>query len=131
MALLRHLLNDRFFDFDVDFPKIGNDLAIDLYEENNNLVAEMNIPGISSEDIDIAIEGHLLRVSGSREEKKEKKEKNYYSKEIKYGSFERFVRLPFEVQSDKTSAHYQDGVLKIVMPKKSVTKAEKIKVSVK
>lgn len=109
---------------------IGWDLAVDVYEENSNVVAKMQLPGIDPQKIDISVEDGYLRVSGAREEEHEEMKKNYFSKEIKRGSFERAVRLPKMVVADKTSAEYKDGVLIITMPKKSEPKEGKVKVTV-
>ena len=111
---------ERFFseDFPVATPpKFGWDLAIDVYEKDGNVIAEMNVPGIDPEKVEIAIEDNYLKVSGAREEKKETEEKDYYSKEIKRGSFTRTVALPASVKKDKAEAEYKDGILKIVIPK--------------
>ncbi|MBI3590043.1 MAG: Hsp20/alpha crystallin family protein [Candidatus Melainabacteria bacterium] len=111
---------DRFFDADspvMALPKFGLDLAADVYEKNGNVVAEMYLPGIDPEKIDISVEENYLKVSGSREEKKETEEKDYYSKEIRRGSFERTIPLPDAVKKDKADASYKDGVLKITIPK--------------
>ncbi len=122
---------DRFFEDFPAFPKLGWDLAVDVYEKDNNIVTKMNLPGIDSEKIDISVEDNYLRVSGSREESKEEKKKHYYSKEIKRGSFERVVRLPDAVQRDKVNAEYKNGELTITLPKVVATKAGKVKVRVK
>ena len=98
-------------------PKFGWDLAIDVYEKDGNVIAEMNVPGIDSEKVEIAIEDNYLKVSGTREEKKETEEKDYYSKEIKRGSFTRTVALPASVKKEKAEAEYKDGILKIAIPK--------------
>ena len=111
---------EQFFerDFPVStLPKFGWDLAVDVYEKNGNVIAEMNLPGIDPDKIDISVEDDYLTVSGSREEKKETKEEDYYSKEIKRGSFERTVKLSHAVKKDKADASYKDGVLKITIPK--------------
>ena len=111
---------DRFFDEDLSTltpPKFGWDLAVDVYERDGNVIAEMNIPGIDPEKVEIAIEDNYLKVSGAREEKKETEEKDYYSKEIKRGSFTRTVALPPSVKKEKAEAEYKDGILKIVIPK--------------
>jgi HSP20 family protein len=126
---------DPFFDEDFFSPlkslsKIGWDLASDVYEKNGNFVVEMNLPGIDPEKLDISVKDNYLRVSGSREEEKEQKGKNYYSKEIKRGSFERTVRLPGAVKKDAAEAGYHDGVLQVTIPKEEAQKSE-IKVKVK
>lgn len=124
---------DRFFN---DFPsqnfvKFGRDMAVDLYEEGNTLVAEMSVPGIDPEKIDISVEENYLRITGMREEEKEQKDKQFYSKEISRGSFERTLRLPVSVDEGNIQAECKDGVLKILMPKTEEKKREKIKVIVK
>lgn len=111
---------EKFFERDFPasgLPKFGWDLAVDVYEKNGNVVAEMNLPGIDADKIDVSVEDGYLTVKGSREEKKETEEKDYYSKEIKRGAFERTVKLPDYVKKEKTEAQYKDGVLKIVLPK--------------
>lgn len=124
---------DRFFEDlpSAVFPKMGWDLAVDIYEKDGNLMAEMNLPGVDPDKIDVSVEGNHLRISGSREESKEEKQKQYYSKEIRRGSFERLVRLPTEVQKDKVSAEYKNGELLVMMPKAVLSKQGKVPVKVK
>lgn len=107
------------------------DLACDIYEDGNNLVAEMNLPGLDGENIDVEVEDNHLRVSGRREEVQEKKEKNHYTKEIRRGSFERVIPLPALVEREGVNAEYEDGVLKVTMPKKEDGGSNKIVVKVK
>jgi HSP20 family protein len=129
---------DRFFD-DRLFPsfsfpslssKLGWDLAVDLFEEGNSVVAKMTLPGINPTDLDISVEDDTLRIQGRREEEQETKKKNYYSKEIRRGSFSRVVGLPKRVDSAKVAAEYKDGVLKITMPVVGKLKGEAVKVKV-
>jgi HSP20 family protein len=117
--------------FEKEHLRVGWDLAVDLYEENGTIVAKMHVPGIDASKIDITIEDDILKVSGSRKKEEETKDKSYYRKEIRSGSFERYVQLPSEVQGSKTMASYQDGVLVITMPKKTPTESKQIKVKVK
>ncbi len=110
---------ERFFE---DFPlttfkDLGTDLAVDVYEEGENVMAKMNIPGVDPEKINVSVEDNMLRVSGAHEEEKEEKQKHYYHKEIKKGSFERVIALPQDVQKDKVSAEYKNGTLTVTLPK--------------
>ena len=109
---------DRLFDerFFPSLPKLGWDLAVDVYEEKGNVIAEMSLPGIKSEDVDISIEDDTLTVSGRREEETETKDKNYYSKEIRRGSFSRTTTLPKAVEADSAKAKFEDGMLVVTMP---------------
>ena len=110
--------------------KVGWDLAVDLYEEGNALVAKMQLPGVDPKKIDVLVEDQYLKVMGAREEETEEKKKNYYSKEIRRGSFERMVNHPKPVVADKVVADYSDGVLKVTMPKKAESLGVKVKVKV-
>lgn len=130
---------DRFFD-DRFFPmpsfpsltaKLGWDLAVDLYEEKGNVIAKMTLPGINADDLDISVEEEMLHVSGRREEEKETKNKDYYSKEIRRGSFSRAVSLPRKVDGKKAASEYKDGVLTITMPALGGEKEKVVKLKVK
>ena len=122
-----------FFDdsLNTSFPMLQADLAIDVYEKKHNVVAEMSLPGVQEADIDISIEDELLTISGQREEEQETNGKDYYSKEIKRGSFARTVRLPRIIDADKAMAEYKDGVLKVKMPIIEGTKEKTVKVTLK
>jgi HSP20 family protein len=123
---------DRIFDHLPGQGMLGQmgDMAVDLYEDGNNIIAEMNISGIEPEKVDVTVEGNYLRIIGTREEEKEKKTKQFYSKEIRRGSFERALRLPEPVNETKVEAEYKDGVLKVTLPKLGEKKG-KVKVVVK
>lgn len=124
---------DRFMDDSLfpSFPKLGLDLAIDLYEEKGNVIAKMNLPGINAKDLDIEIDGDLLTISGNREEEHETDEKDYYSKEIRRGSFTRSVSLPASVDAGKAEASYRDGVLSVTIPVIPGNKEKTVKVKVR
>jgi len=125
---------DRFFDDEDWFPLIPKMKIhfpeMDVYEKNNNVVAELNVPGFDPSKFSVSVEDGILRVKGDMEEKKEEKDKNYWRKEIRSSSFERAVRLPSSVDEDKIDATYEKGILKIVMPKSSEKQGTK-KIEVK
>ena len=118
-----------------DFPtlriaKFGEGLAVDLYEEDGKVIAEMHLAGIDPNKIDVSVEENYLRISGAKEEKKEEEKKNYYYKEIQRGAFERTVRLPYRVKGGDAKASYENGILKVVIPKDEEAK-KIVKVDVK
>ncbi len=133
MSELDRLFDDRLFP-SLSLPslssKLGWDLAVDLFEEGNSVVAKMTLPGVNPAELEVAVEDDTLRISGRREEEHETKKKNYYSKEIRRGSFSRVVGLPKRVDSTKTAAEYKDGVLTITMPVVGKIKGEAVKVKV-
>ena len=124
---------NRFFDDVIEHwpKKFGFDLAIDFYQEGDELVAEMSAPGIDINTTEVNVVDDVLRICGHREDRKEKKDKDFYSKEIHRGSFERSVRLPLAVEADQTKASYKDGVLKVVMPLKKARVEQKKKIEIK
>lgn len=129
---------NRFFNEDVEnnsptllsFSKLGFDLAVDIYEENGQLVAKMSLPGINPQELDISIENEILSISGRRDEEKETDKKDYYHKEIRRGSFLRTVSLPKVVDAEKAEATYDKGELSIYMPiiAESHDKGTKVKI---
>lgn len=124
-----------FFDdsllFNLPTLKVNADLATDVYEKEGNVIVEISIPGMNPDRFDIAIENDHLCVSGSREESKETENHVYYHREITHGEFSRVIPLPAAVIAEKTSAEYRNGILKVVMPKKSAADAGRVKIAVK
>jgi len=120
---------EKFFEEDFDFT-ISPRLATDVYETDKDLVVEMQVPGFKKEDIKISFQDDYLKVEGKAEEEKEEKEKNYWRKEIRRGSFVRVIPLPKKVDPKKAKASFKDGVLKISLPKMEEIKetGEEIKI---
>lgn len=113
------------------FSRFGWDFPVDVYEHGKNVVAKAALPGIAADELGITIDDDLLTVTGSREEEAEIDEKDYYSKEIRRGSFSRTVSLPASVDADKADAKYEDGVLTVTAPTIASEKGRGVKVEVK
>jgi len=105
--------------------------AMDVYETDKDVVAELSIPDFDPEKVDVSVKDDVLTVSGKMDEKKEEKDKGYWRKEIRKGSFERMVRLPVAVKENAVDATYEKGVLKITMPKTEAKPSSKVKIKVK
>ncbi|NIM59548.1 MAG: Hsp20 family protein [Candidatus Aminicenantes bacterium] len=134
LITLRERMNRLFEDA---FPYRGDEKelvasswapAVDIYEKENALVLATEVPGLDENDIEIKIEDNTLTLIGERKFEKETKEENYHRIERSYGSFHRSFTLPRYIDEDKIKAEYENGVLKIMMPKKSELKAKKVKV---
>jgi len=102
--------------------------AVDVYEDENNVIVETQLAGVDPEKVDISIENDVLTIKGESEKKSEVEDKNYYRKEIRRGSFYRSVPLPAHVDKTQASAIAEDGVLKISIPKAAEAKPMQIKV---
>ena len=96
--------------------------AVNITERKEDYLVSMAAPGLKKEDFKIATEGNLLTISSEKEEQNEEKEERYTRQEYSYSSFERSFTLPNEVDKDKIDAHYKDGVLELVLPKKEEAK---------
>ncbi len=104
--------------------------AVDVYEDEHQITLKIEVPGIEEKDIDVRIENNTLTVHGERKFEREEKEENYRRIERQYGSFTRSFTLPTTVDSEKVSANYDKGVLKIALAKKAEAKPKQIKVNV-
>jgi HSP20 family protein len=105
--------------------------AIDIEENNGNLMVRAEIPGMNKDDIKVSVKEDLLKISGERKHENETKEKTFHRIERSYGKFERIIRLPSEVDADKVKASYKDGVLNVTLPKPESMKPKRIDVEIK
>ena len=92
-------------------------LAIDVYETEDDIVVQSTIGGIKAEDLDISIEDDMVTIRGARENTIEKEGKKYFYQECYWGSFMRKVILPEEVDAGKAKASIKEGILTLTMPK--------------
>jgi len=104
--------------------------SLDVSETKNDVVVKAELPGIDPKDIDISLANDVLTIKGEKRQEKEEKEENYHLVERNYGSFTRAIRLPKDVQSDKISASFKNGVLKVTLPKSEEAKKKEIKIKV-
>ncbi len=127
---IEKFLDDDFFGF---FPAVRRHFAppMDIYQTDSDLILELQVPKEVADKVDVSIEDGVLTVRGGQEREEVEKEKNYYRKEIRKGSFARSVALPVGVKENEAKATYEDGVLKITLPKVEVKKPTKINVEVK
>jgi len=103
---------------------------VDIHETKDNILLQIEVPGVKQEDIHVSIEDGTLTLNGERKRETEVKEDQYHRVERSYGHFERRILLPSEVDSDRVKASYRDGVLEIQLPKKEEAKPKQIRVEV-
>jgi HSP20 family protein len=104
--------------------------TLDVAESEGFVDVTMDVPGMKADNIDIQVVGNMLTISGERSEEKGEKGngKSFHRVERHMGHFSRSITLPSEVDESKVEATYQDGVLKVKLPKSEEAKAHKIKV---
>jgi HSP20 family protein len=91
--------------------------TVDIYDNDEHIVIKAELPGIVKKDIIIDVKDGVLTLKGERSFDNEVKEEKYYCRERTFGKFERVFRLPADVDPEKISANYKDGILKIEIPK--------------
>jgi len=138
MATLRQTM-DRLFDETRpwrfggygDGGADGGYFPLDVYETNDDVVVEASLPGVKPDDIDISVTGQLLTLKGESREEHEEKAQSFYRHERRHGSFIRQISLPTEVESEKAAADFDNGVLRLRLPKAEAMKPKTIKVQPK
>jgi len=113
-----------------DWFEPEGELAVDVYQTDENIVIQSTIAGVKPEDLDIAIENDTVTISGERKNAKEDKGKNYFYQECFWGAFSREIILPEEVDASRAEAVMKDGVFTLTIPKLSKEKVKKVKVRV-
>jgi len=103
--------------------------ALDLYESGDHLVAAVELPGMRKEDIDISLHDGTLTISGERKSESDKNGETAQRTERYVGTFRRSIALPTRVDAGKVSATYQDGILRVTLPKAEEAKPKQIQVS--
>ncbi|MFN0024495.1 MAG: Hsp20/alpha crystallin family protein [Parvularculaceae bacterium] len=103
---------------------------LDIGETGDELVVEIDAPGVKREDIEITITDSALRIKGKRESLKEEKAKSFYRSEREYGEFDRRIGLPCEVDANRIDAALMDGVLTIRLPKSAKAKEQERKIEI-
>lgn len=88
-----------------------------IFEKNNSLVIIMEAAGVKPEDLHVVLEKNIITISGKREDPFVDESRNFYSIEISFGTFERRITLPCEVDAEKAVVTTKDGFIQIVLPK--------------
>lgn len=101
---------------------------VDVAETKNEIVVNVEIPGMDPKEFDISLSAGTLTIKGEKKQEKAEKEENYHLVEQRYGTFTRSIPLPQAVESEKISAAYRNGILKIILPKSEEAKKREIKI---
>ena len=102
--------------------------SVDIYENKDQIVLEAELPGMKQEDFDLSIENNVITLRGERKFEKTDETDNYHRVERSYGAFTRSFTLPQTVSAEGATAEYNNGVLRVTLPKREETKARRIQV---
>lgn len=98
--------------------------AVNVIETDTGYNLELAAPGMKKEDFNVEIKNGMLTISAETKKEAEEKKENYARREFSYHAFSRAFRLPENAMTEKVDATYADGVLKLMLPKKMVSKVE-------
>lgn len=118
----KYFLDDVFDDF---MTPSNNAMKCDVYEKDGNYNIEVDIPGFKKEDIKVETKDGYLTIVAEKKEKENEENKNYICHERRYGKYERSFYLG-ELRTDDISAKFEDGILKIKVPKIEETENKKL-----
>ncbi len=92
-------------------------IVSEVEETEGEILVRVEVPGLSKDDVQVVIEGNRLSLSGEKRFQRESRDSTYHIMERAYGSFQRVIPLPGNVDADKAKAGYADGVLTVRLPK--------------
>ncbi|MDV6030182.1 MAG: Hsp20/alpha crystallin family protein [Phycisphaera sp. RhM] len=106
---------------------VGNYPALNVWEDDDKLFVEAELPGFSMDDLEIYVTGNQLTLKGERKPP-EQEGGTWHRQERGYGKFSRMVELPGDIDSENVSAEFKNGVLLITLPKSEAVKPRRIEV---
>ena len=102
--------------------------ALDVYEDNENVIVRAELPGMKKEDIDISLHDNVITVSGERKNEKKYEGGRTSREERFFGRFTRSITLPKQVNANGVKASYKDGLLTVTLPKAEEAKPRQIQI---
>ncbi|OFX33621.1 MAG: hypothetical protein A2Z07_04415 [Armatimonadetes bacterium RBG_16_67_12] len=134
MMSMRESMDRLFEDFFSRRPRTAGPLvwqpAVEVFETDNEIVVKAELPGIDPKSVSVTVTGDGLGIKGEAKVEHEEKARNYYRRELRYGSFQRTIPLPTEVKSEDTKASFKHGILEVKVPKAERVKPKAVKVEV-
>lgn len=122
---VNHAMND-FYDLfepmSIDLKKFENiklSPALDIVEDKDCFKIEAEMPGMSEKDITVTFNDNRITIEGEKSTSTKDEKKNFVSREITYGRYERTVSLPLTADVDKATASFKKGMLWVTIPKKA------------
>jgi len=101
---------------------------LNISETDNKYFIEAELPGVKQSDLELKLDNNILVIKGKTEESKESKERNYFMRERYYGSFQRSLTLPNNINENDITANFKDGILNIEITKKLENSTKSIEV---
>jgi HSP20 family protein len=129
--------NKKLHNFFDEFPNIGLNVnysvkpRTDFYSDEENVYLEIEIPGVKKEDIKISLNNNVLTLSGEKKDlSKNNKNNPVIKSERNFGPFTRSFQLPEGLNTDNIEASYEDGILKIIVARKTKSTAQEKEIKI-
>jgi HSP20 family protein len=113
---------------DLPMPFEGKMPHVDVVDREDEIIVKAEVPGVDKKDLDISVTDNTVSIKGSTSHEEKEEKGDYYHCEISRGSFSRVVPLPAEVDAEKASTKFKDGVLELTLPKSKKTRRHTVKV---
>ena len=134
MMTLREAM-DRLFDDaftrPINMGTVSTMPAIDMYQNEDDLIVKAVLPGLSKDDVDISVTADVLTLRGEFKNNEDDNGASYHLREQRYGVFERSISLPTNVEVEKSKAVFENGILTITLPKAEAVKPKMISIKAK
>ena len=104
---------------------------MNISEDEKGIEVTAEMPGIDDKDIEVSLKNDILTIKGEKKQENEEKNKDYYRAERSFGSFQRSIQLPSEVEADKIKASFKKGILKVELPKSNQARESVKRIEVK
>jgi len=132
-SILNRNFDSLFPEFIINEEMEENDklaMPVELHEHEKEYCVHAELPGVQKENLDIDIDKNHITINAKKEEEKEENKNHFKKSEFRYGEFSRTIYFPQEIDTDKTNAKLEHGILKIVAPKKEAEKNNPKKLTV-
>jgi HSP20 family protein len=131
---IENIFEEFFNDFNRISPLLSETLRtsllprLNISETDNKYFIEAELPGVKQNDLELKLDNNILVIKGKSEESKESKERNYFMRERYYGSFQRSLTLPNNINENDITANFKDGILNIEITKKLENSTKNIEI---
>ncbi|WP_017306612.1 Hsp20/alpha crystallin family protein [Spirulina subsalsa] len=133
METLRHQM-DQLFDEITQKTYTPSALwkpAIELKDTEDKLILQVQLPGITPDDLDINVTREAVSIQGEYRSSEQSEDKGLYHSEFRYGQFKRVIPLPIAIQNEQVTASFEQGILTLTLPKvtEAVNRVVKVKLN--
>lgn len=135
MVTLRDAMGQLFENALIDFrpwqttgTRQGATFPVDVTENDDNYMVKASLPGLKPEDLDVTVQENVVTIKGEIKAEEENKDERYHVRERRWGSFQRSIMLPTGVDANNVQADYENGILKLTLPKTQEAKPRRIQI---